>query len=299
MKKIILIRSNISIINIIVCCVTILACAPKLEAQTKPNIWRQSYIETGREMRADLKEVDCSKIENNSLFKWAVLTYDTTEDLVRKEECLIIMGKTACPISESFLKNVILTSTIESLRLTAIRSLGWIGSESSFPFLWERAHQPNISALEKVAIGSMFSALENYDSAEQILNLYCYTTDVDFCSRCVWAYYKIGNKSAENYFRYQINNNPHGGYVSRCAQLLAHLGDEENSLPIFKSILDTTTSEMMKLGALSGLGSLDSYESEAIIRKYTSDTNPRIKKEAETILIDKQKRASQMFEQKK
>lgn len=235
---------------------------------------QQEYVETGREMRASTKKIDCTEEA-----AWIdTLLYDYERASIDEKAFIFdVFGKISCPRVITFLENIIDKDTAP-YHYEAIRCLGWLDAQSSIPFLLERAGRSTLSSYEKICIASVFAVLEDWENAEKLLNAHCFTTEPKFCNKCIWAYYKLGNESAKKYYRYIIKNTSSPGFQNQCAQRLADLGDEKTTFPIFEKILETQTEEYIRKGALAGLEVLETRRSVKMIQKYSQDPDPEIRK---------------------
>ncbi len=150
---------------------------------------QQDYVQTGREMKAETKNVDC--IGKASYIQEIINVYDTTKSNDIKQVFMIKIARMSCPEVISFFERVISTDTSELIRCNAIMYLGWIDAQSSIPFLLARVNNQTISNYEKANIGTTFAVLENWRNAEPILNRYCFNLEKRFCQTCLWAYYML------------------------------------------------------------------------------------------------------------
>lgn len=254
--------------NILFLCCTL--CVINVFSQTQNNSLkelRESYIETGREMKAETKKINCEVIEFDlEKNRHSYLSAKNEND---KSIALSNLSKISCPQIISFFEEVIKNDTSELIRCEAIQYLGWIDAQTSINFLIERTKRTDISNYEKVCIGTTLAVLEDYKDAENILNQYCYNVEQKYCDKCIWAYYMIGNNSSINYYRYLINNSKDD--INIAAQKLAELGDIETAYPIMEKIMNDEYA--IKGGIMRVLKALGDEKSLKLIENTLNDKN--------------------------
>lgn len=225
---------------------------------------RESYIQTGREMRAETKKIKCEEIKLT--LEESRNSYISARNEENKLIALFHLSKMSCPQIISFFEEVIKNDTSELIRCEAIKYLGWIDAQSSIKFLLNRADSnTEISNYEKVCIGTTLSVLEDYKDAENILNKNCFTLEQKYCDRCIWAYYIIGNNSSINYYRYLINNSKDDINVNIAVQKLAELGDIETAYPVMEKIMNEDNA--IKGGIMRILKAIGDQRSIQLIEK--------------------------------
>jgi hypothetical protein len=244
---------------------------------------RESYIETGREMKAETKKINCELIEVD--LEQNRHSYLSAKNENDKSIALSHLSKVSCPQIISFFEEVIKNDISESIRCEAIQYLGWIDAQTSIHFLIERTKRTDISNYEKVCIGTALAVLEDYKDAENILNQYCYKVEQKYCDKCIWAYYMLGNNSSINYYRYLINNSKDDINVNIAVQKLAELGDIETAYPIMEKIMNDE--DAIKGGIMRILKVLGDDKSLKLIENTLNDKNESNRNFAKKLLETK------------
>ena len=270
--------------NILFLCCTL--CVINVFSQKQYNSLkelRESYIETGREMKAETKKINCEVIEVD--LEQNRHSYLSAKNENDKSIALSHLSKISCPQIISFFEEVIKNDTSESIRCEAIQYLGWIDAQTSIHFLIERTKRTDISNYEKVCIGTALAVLEDYKDAENILNQYCYNVEQKYCDKCIWAYYMLGNNSAINYYHYLIKNSKRDIIINLTARKLAELGDIETAYPIMEKIMNDENS--MKGGIMRVLKALGDEKSLKLIENTLNDKNESNREFAKKLLETK------------
>ncbi|MBP1631068.1 MAG: hypothetical protein H6Q15_1961 [Bacteroidetes bacterium] len=270
--------------NILFLCFTF--CLINVFSQTQYDSlkkFRDSYIQTGREMKSQTKEGDCEKVKTNlEENKQAYLAAKNDND---KSMALAQLSKISCPQIISFFEEVIKNDTSELIRCEAIQYLGWTDAQTSIHFLTERTKRTDVSNYEKVCIGTVLAVLENYKEAENILNQFCSTIEQKYCDKCIWAYYMIGNSSSINYYRFLINNSTDNFTINIAVQKLAEFGDIETAYPIMEKIMNDE--DAIKVGIMRILKALGDEKSLKLIENTLNDKNESNRNYAKKLLESK------------
>jgi len=270
--------------NILFLCCTL--CVINVFSQKQYNSLkelRESYIETGREMKAETKKINCEVIEVD--LEQNRHSYLSAKNENDKSIALSHLSKISCPQIISFFEEVIKNDTSESIRCEAIQYLGWIDAQTSIHFFIERTKRTDISNYEKVCIGTALAVLEDCKDAENILNQYCYNVEQKYCDKCIWAYYMLGNNSAINYYHYLIKNSKRDIIINLTARKLAELGDIETAYPIMEKIMNDENS--MKGGIMRVLKALGDEKSLKLIENTLNDKNESNREFAKKLLETK------------
>jgi hypothetical protein len=197
-----------------------------------------------------------------------------------------------CQDAYEFLKNQTNNSPYETIRCEAIINLAWSLNSENIPCITEYAKRDSLSTREKLALAEAYTIYGIYTSfsnfkeeAIKLLDKVCYNfkSDEIIDRGCTWSYYKLGGKSAIDYFTSLLERLEGHRRIAVAAHRLAPLGVYDITFPIFvEAILSEKINHILE--AIDGLKVIGTEEAFQLIGELSHSKDEKIAKKASEIV---------------
>jgi hypothetical protein len=232
---------------------------------------REAELFDLEEIRTNFISMQCDKIYTKQLIE----EYNKSKDI---QYLYTINSQCNCPEVVDYAKLLIDSSQNEDVRCLAIGMLGFRRQYDAIPLLF-RHLEKDISPIEKIAVASTLSVLEEQTKALEIFERYCYEME-EMNNQCFFNYYyRLDKQNAIKYFEYYFYNIPN--CKLRAATRLAELGQFTYSQ--FINLIDIND-EKKANWAIFGLAAIGTTEALAFIKEQTDSKYSDIAKNADFVL---------------
>jgi len=264
---------------------------------------REKFIISCLETSIENKRNDCESVE-----KIIEMFYEV-DSMGRKNESieyLKYISRFQCQEAYNFFETQIKTNSSDTVRYYAMMFLAWSLDPVHLPCIFEYAKKDSLSVIEKLALGGAFMIYGVYtpntelkEKASKFLDEICYDFSSDTIpgfdpsmdiirSGCDACYFKLGGKTAINFYTSLLEQREGFRKVALAAHRLAPLGAYETTYPIF---VEAIQSEIVNdvLEAIDGLKVIGTEEALRLIEKQIQNKNEKIANKAHEVIRNLEK----------